>query len=125
MDEEHQQIVLPIIADGEDPFIPLWEFNISLRQFLTVAIGGVMYLGAVKLLTGIFPVSGALVMVSLSWIILLFMALAFIPKDGAPLEHYLTMRAKFSLSKRKYARIRKEGITDLEEFDWDSLQAKY
>jgi len=122
---EAQRTPIPVIADGEDTFIPLWEYNISLRQTLT-ALGGIAsYAFLIKLTSLILPISTVFAMILWSWVIIASLALAFIPKDGAPLEEYLSAKMQFLLSERKFILMdSKEDFFDIDATDWDEVERR-
>lgn len=115
--------VLPLIAEGEDTFIPLWEFSISLRQVLTVLSGGALFFVLFQISSAFFP--GIFAAIIWSWIIIGAFALAFIPKNGAPLEEYLTSKMQFLLSERHYVLMDAENeVFDLDDTDWDEVASR-
>jgi hypothetical protein len=128
MSQEPQQetrTVLPLIAEGEDTFIPLWEFSISLRQVLTVLSGAAVFFVLFQLSTALLPLPGLLAAVIWSWVIIGALALAFVPKNGAPLEEHLTAKMQFLLSERHYVLMDAEDeVFDLDETDWEEVASR-
>lgn len=128
MSQEPQQetrTVLPLIAEGEDTFIPLWEFSISLRQILTVLVGGALFFALFQLSTSLLPIPALLAVLLWSWVIIGALALAFIPKNGAPLEEHLTSKMQFLLSERHYVLMDAEDeVFDLDDTDWEEVASR-
>ena len=110
-------------AEGEDTFIPLWEFNISMRQSLTVMLGLIAYGFLYKFTTFVLPVSPGFALVIWSWVVIATLALAFLPKDGAPLEEYISSNLQFMMSDRKFILMdNKKDFFDIEATDWDEVE---
>lgn len=124
MSEEPQletRTKLPTDLDQEDPFIIIAEFRMSLRQTLTLVIGGFVWFALLRITTYIVPISGLFAGLLWSWILLASIFLTFVKKDGEPYEEYLSQKMEFWLSERRFINIDSEHHQDIEDADWEAV----
>jgi len=125
MDEEEEETRTPVtvVSDKEATFIPLWEWSLSLRQVITVLFGLLFSFLLIRMISILIPVPTIFALILTSPIIIFALILAFIPKNGEPMEVWLTTKIEFWLSDRSYVLMEEGDQADLdfEDADWGEI----
>lgn len=119
---------LPTEVENDSPFLVFGNFNMGLRQVLTIVFGLFIWFICVKVSGMVLPISGLILYIAWSWIILVSAFITFVKKDGEPYEEYITGKIQFLLSERSYGIVEDEDVTDeeqdmaaVEDQDWGDI----
>jgi hypothetical protein len=117
---------LPTALDEEDPFLSLAEIKLSLRQMLTIMLGGFSWWIAEMLTSTILPISGLFSGLLWSWLVVAGIYMAIRKKDGRPYEEYLSKKIVFLISDRHFIlKDPKASHGLIEDADWEEIEDPY